>query len=61
MSQTITMTQYGLTETVEKSAEILVKMLSIRPDKLQTITSQNFRDLAVDFKVELPEKFLYEK
>ena len=47
--------------TVEKSAEILVKMLSMRPDKLQTITAQNFRDLARDFKVTLPEKFLYEK
>lgn len=52
---------FGLMHTVEKSAEILVKMLSMRPDKLQTITPQNFRDLAVDFAVELPEKFLYEK
>ena len=52
---------FGLMHTVEKSAEILVKMLSMRPDKLQTITVQNFKDLAVDFKVELPEKFLYEK
>ena len=52
---------FGLMHTVEKSAEILVKMLSMRPDKLQTITTQNFRDLAVDFNVELPEKFLYEK
>lgn len=52
---------FGLMHTVEKSAEILVKVLSIRPDKLQTITPQNFRDLGVDFKVTLPEKFLYEK
>ena len=52
---------FGLMHTVEKSAEILVKTLSMRPDKLQTITAQNFRDLAVDFKVTLPEKFLYEK
>ena len=52
---------FGLMHTVEKSAEILVKMLSMRPDKLQTITAQNFRDLAVDFHVSLPEKFLYEK
>ena len=52
---------FGLMHTVEKSAEILVKMLSMRPDKLQTITPNNFRDLAADFKVELPEKFLYEK
>ena len=52
---------FGLMHTVEKSAEILVKVLSIRPDKLQTITPQNFRDLAVDFHVTLPEEFLYEK
>lgn len=50
---------FGLMHTVEKSAEILVKMLSIRPDKLQTITAQNFRDLAKDFKVKLQETFLY--
>lgn len=29
---------FGLMHTAEKSAEILVKMLSMRPDKLQTIT-----------------------
>lgn len=52
---------FGLMHTVEKAAEILVKMLSMRPDKLQTITPQNFRDLAGDFKVTLPEEFLYEK
>ena len=50
---------FGLTHTVEKSAEILVKTLSMRPDKLQTITTQNFRDLAKDFNVVLPEKFLF--
>lgn len=52
---------FGLMHTIEKAAEILVKTLSMRPDKLQTITAQNFRDLAADFHVELPEKFLYEK
>jgi len=52
---------FGLMHTVEKAAEILVKQLSMCPQKLQTITAQNFRDLAVDFKVTLPEKFLYEK
>lgn len=52
---------FGLMHTVEKSAEILVKMLSMRPDKLQTITPKNFKDLARDFKVTLPEEFLYEK
>lgn len=52
---------FGLAHTVEKSAEILVKMLSMSPTKLQTITPDNFRHLAKDFKVTLPEKFLFEK
>lgn len=52
---------FGLMHTAEKSAEILVKMLSMRPDKLQTITPDNFRQLAKDFQVSLPEEFLYEK
>lgn len=52
---------FGLMHTVEKSAEILVKMLSMQPNRLQTITAQNFKDLAEGFKVELPERFLYEK
>ncbi len=49
---------FGLMDTVEKSAEILVKVLSITPNKLQTITPQNFRDLARDFNVNLDEKYL---
>ena len=52
---------FGLMHTVEKSAEILLKVLAITPHKLQTIQPQNFRDLAESFKVSLPEKFLYEK
>ena len=52
---------FGLMHTAEKAAEILVKTLSMQPSKLQTITAQNFRDLAVDFNVTLSEKFLYEK
>ncbi|EET61402.1 putative rhamnulose-1-phosphate aldolase [Marvinbryantia formatexigens DSM 14469] len=52
---------FGLMHTIEKSAEILVKVLSVRPDKLQTIQPQDFRNLAAEFKVTLPEKFLYEK
>lgn len=52
---------FGLMHTVEKSAEILIKVLSMSPQKLQTITAGNFRDLAKDFKITLPERFLYEK
>lgn len=52
---------FGLMHTVEKSAAILATVLAIRPDKLQTISPKDFRDLAADFKVTLPEEFLYEK
>ena len=52
---------FGLMHTAEKSAEILVKMLSMQPNKRQTITPDDFRHLAKDFNVELPEEFLYEK
>ena len=52
---------FGLMHTAEKSAEILVKMLSMQPNKRQTITPDKFRDLATDFNVTLPEEFLYEK
>ena len=52
---------FGLMHTIEKSAEILIKVLSMKPDKLQTITPDNFRDLAVAFHLQLPERFLYEK
>ena len=52
---------YGLMHTVEKSAEILVKVRSMTDTKRQTITPAQFRELAVDFGVSLPEKFLFEK
>ncbi len=53
---------FGLMHTVEKSAEILVKVLSMTGGtKRQTIQPDEFRHLAVDFGVTLPEKFLYEK
>ena len=47
--------------TAEKSAEILVKMLSMQKEKRQTIRPDDFRKLAEDFHVELPEEFLFEK
>ena len=52
---------FGLMHTVEKSAEILVKVLSMSPHKRQTIEPDDFRRLAKDFNVSLPERFLYEK
>ena len=52
---------FGLMHTVEKSAEILVKTLSMTNVKRQTIKPDEFRELAKDFKVSLPERFLFEK
>ena len=52
---------FGLMHTVEKSAEILVKVLSMTGSKRQTILPDDFRRLAHDFNVTLPKRFLYEK
>ena len=52
---------FGLMHTAEKSAEILVKVLSMGAGKRQTIQPDEFRQLAKAFKVDLPEEFLYEK
>ncbi|HHX62183.1 MAG TPA: rhamnulose-1-phosphate aldolase [Epulopiscium sp.] len=49
---------FGLMHTAEKSAQILVKVLSMSPTKLQTITTENFEELAEAFKVTLPKAFL---
>ena len=49
---------FGLMHTVEKAAEILVKVRSMAPAKRQTILPDDFRDLARDFGLTLPEKFL---
>ena len=52
---------FGLLHTVEKSAEILVKVMSMSNRKLNTIKPQNFRDLQEPFNIKLDEKYLYEK
>ena len=53
---------FGLFHAVEKAAEIMVKVISMTGGtKRQTIQPQDFRDLAVDFDLTLPERFLYEK
>ena len=41
---------FGLMHTAEKSAEILVKTLSMQPTKRQTITPDEFRHLADVYK-----------
>ena len=35
--------------------------MAMTPNKLQTITADNLRDLAKGFHLELPERFLYDK
>ncbi|MCU6748332.1 rhamnulose-1-phosphate aldolase [Faecalicatena acetigenes] len=52
---------FGLMHTIEKSAEILIKVMSMVPQKRQTIEPEDFRDLAKGFNVELSERFLYDK
>jgi rhamnulose-1-phosphate aldolase len=49
---------FGLAETVEKAAEILLKIMSVHGKKMQTITPGNLRDLAREFGVKLNERFL---
>lgn len=51
-------TTFGLAHTVEKAAEILVKIRSMAPQRRQTISPTEFRDLAHAFGVTLPENFL---
>ena len=49
---------FGLMHTIEKAAEILVKVLSMKPEKLHSIKKNDFKNLAVEFNLELPEDFL---
>lgn len=48
---------FGLMDTAEKAAEICVKVRSMGGKK-QTITKQNFLDLAKDFNINLRTEFL---
>ncbi|WP_416327660.1 rhamnulose-1-phosphate aldolase [[Eubacterium] hominis] len=52
---------FGLMHTIEKSAEIWIKVHSVRPDKLQTISVEGFQQLAKDFHVDLNPAALYEQ
>lgn len=52
-------TTWGLIDTVEKSAEILVKVYSMTGGrKTQTITNEMFRELEGPFNVKFKEEFL---
>jgi len=52
---------FGLMHTVEKAAEVLVKVMSITDTKLQTIEPAEFRELNAPFGIEIDEQFLYER
>ncbi len=49
---------FGLFHTVEKAAEILVKVRSMTDKKRQTIQPDEFRALAKDFGLDIDEEFL---
>jgi rhamnulose-1-phosphate aldolase len=51
-------TTFGLMHTVEKAAEIAVKVRSMAPAPRQTITPENFRQLAAEFDLNLPAIYL---
>ena len=52
---------FGLMHTVEKAAEILVKVMSMSDRKLNTISPADFKALEKPFKIKLDDKYLYEK
>ncbi len=52
---------FGLMHTVEKAAEVLVKVLSMTNKKRQTIQPDEFRALNEPFGVKINEDCLYEK
>jgi rhamnulose-1-phosphate aldolase len=52
---------FGLMHTVEKAAEILVKVMSMTDKKRQTIEPADFRALNAPFNVQINEDFLYDK
>ena len=52
---------FGLMHTVEKAAEILVKVRSMTDTKVNTITPDQFRELNDPFGVKINEKFLYKR
>lgn len=51
---------FGLFHTIEKAAEILLKVMNVTDKKRQTITPDDLRHLARAFNVVLPEKYLYD-
>ena len=54
-------TTFGLMHTVEKAAEILVKVMSITDHKKNYIQPEQLRALGRSFGVEIGEEYLYER
>lgn len=52
---------FGLMNTVEKGAEILVKVLSMTSIKRQAPSVENFKEMAEVFHLPLQDRFLFEK
>lgn len=52
---------FGLMHTVEKAAQMLVKVLSCGGKKQNLVSVSDFKEMAEIFNLNLPEKFLYEK
>ncbi len=52
---------FGLMHTVEKAAEVLVKVMSVTDRKRQTIQPDDFRALNEPFKINVEERYLYIK
>lgn len=52
---------FGLMHTVEKAAEVLIKVMAVSNRKLNTITPAQFRELNEPFGIEIDEQFLYER
>jgi rhamnulose-1-phosphate aldolase len=51
-------TAFGLMHTIEKAADIYLRVLNAGKEIRQTITDDNLRDIAREFKVDLNEDFL---
>lgn len=51
-------TTFGLMHLIEKASEILVKVKSMGGEKRQTISVDNFKALAADYNLTLPDRFL---
>ncbi len=49
---------FGLMHTIEKAAEIFIKVASCTSGMLQTITDENLKQVAKDFGVTINEEFL---